>query len=211
MLPNRIGGADMAYLFHVLDFPDNSRMTGVWNNTWADAPSGEEYASGHFVRLGPDQHVDVESDFLGSHLPFQVGGFGGAFPDGHPWLFVLQKAPADVAERGRTLRASLDTALTYNLEARVTREFLWSRTDLLDIYREQEISVAAVRRWPVADLLRGLLAECAGDNHDITLDDIVDCYPDCISPDVPHACEADVFTDIFAQWARQTLGDRGGW
>lgn len=53
---------------------------------------GEEIASGHFIHLGDDQHVDVETDFLSSHLPFNVAGFGGVFPDGKPWMFVMQKA-----------------------------------------------------------------------------------------------------------------------
>ena len=63
----------MGFLFEVLDFPEGSRMTDLWNNTWAEPAMGEEIASGHFIHLGDDQHVDVETDFLSSHLPFQRG------------------------------------------------------------------------------------------------------------------------------------------
>ena len=108
----------MAHLFEVLGFPDGSRMTNVWNNTWADEARGDEVASGHFVELGADQDVGVESDFLSSHLPFNVAGLGGLFPDGKPWMFVMQKASAagtpgllgEVDPHG-VLRGSLDRAL----------------------------------------------------------------------------------------------------
>ncbi|MGC0366242.1 hypothetical protein ABH922_004226 [Rhodococcus sp. 27YEA15] len=196
----------VGHLFDVLDFPDGSRMTDLWNNTWADAPAGEEIASGHFIHLGDDQHVDVETDFLGSHLPFQIAGLGGVFPDGNPWMFIMQKAPADLAVRLRgendphsMLRSSLDRALSFNADALVAEELSWRQADLVVIYEDEGIPAESVEYWPVADLLRGLLAQCAG----AELSDIVTGYPECAYPDTAHECELDVFTDVFANWVRR--------
>ncbi len=100
-------------------------------------------------------------------MPFWVAGFGGVFPDGQPWLFVLQKAPADVAVRllgiddpAWPLRDSLFRALRFNDGAVITDEYVWSRWDLLRIYEWKGIDPDAVIDWPVADLLLGLLTEC---------------------------------------------------
>ncbi|MDI9916578.1 hypothetical protein [Rhodococcus sp. IEGM 1379] len=193
----------MGFLFELLDFPDGSRMTDLWNNSWADEATGEEIASGHFIHLGDDQHVDVETDFLSSHLPFHVAGFGGAFPDGKPWMFVMQKAPADIAIllRGQEdphamLREALDRAMEFNPDAIVAEELSWHHSDLLSVYEDEGVPAATVEEWSVADLLRGLLGQCCG--ADLT--DIVVGFPDCAYPDTAHVCEGDVFDDIFAGW-----------
>ncbi|MER2083030.1 MULTISPECIES: hypothetical protein [Rhodococcus] len=193
----------MGFLFEVLDFPDGSRMTDLWNNTWAEPATGEEIASGHFIHLGDDQHVDVETDFLSSHLPFNVAGFGGVFPDGKPWMFAMQKAPADLATRLRgeddphsLLRGSLDRAMSFNPDALVAEELSWRHDDLLKVYEEEGIPAVSVAGWSAADLLRGLLAQCCN----VELAAVVAGYPECAYPQSVHACEADVFADVFAGW-----------
>lgn len=193
----------MGFLFEVLDFPDGSRMTDLWNNTWAEPATGEEIASGHFIHLGDDQHVDVETDFLSSHLPFNVAGFGGVFPDGKPWMFVMQKAPADLATRLRgeddphsLLRGSLDRAMSFNPDALVAEELSWRHDDLVKVYEEEGIPAASIAGWSAADLLRGLLAQCC--NAELAA--VVAGYPECAYPESTHACEADVFSDVFAGW-----------
>ncbi|MGX7731636.1 hypothetical protein ACWPOB_20560 [Rhodococcus sp. 2H158] len=134
----------MAYLFDALEFPDASRMTDLWNNTWADEAVGAEIATGHLVELGVDQHVDVESDFLNSHMPFHVAGFGGLYPDGRPWMFTMQTAPADLAVRllggadpHRILGDSLTRALDFNPEARLVDALAWTRHDLVEVYADE--------------------------------------------------------------------------
>ncbi|OOL30791.1 hypothetical protein GQ85_17625 [Rhodococcus rhodochrous] len=196
----------MAYFFDALEFPDASRMTDLWNNTWADEAVGAEIATGHLVELGVDQHVDVESDFLNSHMPFHVAGFGGLYPDGRPWMFTMQTAPADLAVRllggadpHRILGDSLTRALDFNPEARLVDALAWTRRDLVEVYAEEGIGPGAVDRWSVADLLRGLLAQCTS----VPLADIVSGYPGCAFPDVAHACAADVFGDAYAAWGRR--------
>lgn len=193
----------MGALFEFLDFPDGSRMTDLWNNTWTDEAQGEEIASGHFIHLGPDQHVDVETDFLSSHLPFHVAGLGGLFPDGKPWIFIMQKAPADIAIllRGQEdphamLREALDRALEFNPEAIVAEELSWHHHDLIGVYEDEGIPAGSVEDWPVADLLRGLLAQCCRAD----LSEVVAGFPDCAFPDIAHECEDNVFSDIFARW-----------
>ncbi|MFC9788060.1 hypothetical protein [Rhodococcus sp. NPDC127528] len=207
----------MGYLFDVIGFPELSRMTDLWDNAWTDPPTGHEIATGHFVRLGAAQHVSVEADFLASHLPFHVGGFGGVFPDHAPWVVLLQKAPADAAMRllaradpFQVLRDSLDRALGFNREASVIDELLWSHDDLIGVYAEElagyedeKVSADAVAGWPVVDLLRGLLADCSS----TPLTDIVLGYPGCAYPDSRHPCEANVFRDVYAQWSRRTHPD----
>lgn len=205
----------MAHLFEVLEFPDGSRMTNVWNNTWADEARGDEVASGHFIELGAEQDVGVESDFLSSHLPFTVAGLGGLYPDGKPWMFVMQKASAggtpgllgEVDPHGvrcavdphGVLGDSLDRALAFNPEAVAVRELCWSRSDLVAVYEREGVAAGSVGRWSVADLLRGLLAQCSG----VPLADLVAGYPDCAYGGALHPCESDVFGDVFAAWARR--------
>jgi hypothetical protein len=195
----------MTYLFTTVHFPPGSRMTGIWNNRAVDAPLGDEIASGHFIRLPDDQHVEVESDFLTSHMPFWVAGFGGVFPNGEPWLFVLQKAPMESAARlvGQSdpawpLRDSLDRALRFNHGAAVMGERLWSRPDLLAIYDDEGIDPDAIADWPLSDLLLGLLTQCCYAD----LGAVVDGYRNgCAFPEEEHDCRADVFTDVFARWS----------
>ena len=193
----------VGFLFELLDFPEGSRMTDLWNNSWTDEAVGEEIATGHFIHLGDDQHVDVETDFLSSHLPFHVAGFGGVFPDGKPWMFIMQKAPADIAIllRGQDdphamLREALDRAMEFNPAAIVAEELSWHQSDLVSVYENEGLPGPLGQEWSIADLLRGLLAQCCGAD----LADVVAGFPDCAFPHTEHRCEGDVFSDIFARW-----------
>lgn len=194
----------MTYFYDILEFPESSRLTGIWDNRSADAPVGGEIASGHFIRLPDDQHVELEGDFLTAHMPFWVAGFGGVFPDGRPWLFVLQTAPADAAatlmgsdDPFWVLRDSLFRALRFNDGAAVTEEFLWTHDDLLQVYRWIGVPDGAVEHWPVIDLLRGLMTECCY----ASLSDVVDGYAiGCAFPGIEHDCTRNALTDVFARW-----------
>lgn len=72
----------MALLFTSVEFPAMSRMTGVWTNSTHDPDAGDGVTLAQLIVFPADQDPVVESDFLCSHLPFQIGGFHGAFPDG---------------------------------------------------------------------------------------------------------------------------------
>jgi len=77
---------------------------------------------------------------------------------------------------------------------------------LIQAYWERGVEPDAVSDWPVAALLGGLLAECCN----VLLTDIVDGYPTkCAFPGVEHACEADVFKDVFARWAARQIPPPG--
>lgn len=194
----------MTYLFNAVSFPESSRLTGIWNNRDAAPSTDDEIATGHFIALPEDQHLDVEADFLTAHIPYWVASLGGAFADGQPWLFVLQKAPADASRRlvgaadpAWVLRDSLYRALRFNDGAQLRQEFVWSHADLLDVYEWVGVDPDAVAGWSVAELLRGLLTECC--HADLV--DVVDASPSgCAFPDVEHDCAGDAFTDVFARW-----------
>ncbi len=194
----------MAYLFGVLDFLADGRLTGVWNYTRADPPAGEEVGSGHFVWLPSEQHADVESDFLSSHMPLHVGGLSGVDAEGDPWLFILQKCPVNSGLRlpssddpFQPLQQALGRALQFNPDATVGLELLWTHTDLVDVYASRMVPPQQVQTWTVADLQRGLLAECCN----IDLSEIVRRYPGCAFPHEEHDCAGDVFTDVFSAWS----------
>lgn len=205
------GLVTMAYFYDELAFLEGCRRTALWVGPPSAARLGQEVVSGHLVALPEDQHVAVESDFLMSHLPFHVGGFGGVCDDGLPWLFVLQIGPAQ-PQSVRTpgdescgdlhvaLRRSLDRALALNPQARVTAELLWDRDRLLSIYDERGAERSLASLWDTADLLKGLLAECC----DTPLPVIVAGHAGgCAFPGTAHACEADVFADVFVHRAGQ--------
>ncbi len=48
----------------------------------------EEVAIGHLISFPDNQDAGLESDFLSSQMPFNVGGFSGLYPDGSPWMFI---------------------------------------------------------------------------------------------------------------------------
>ncbi len=190
----------MAYLFSAIGFPEGSRLTHVWNNTWADGQQGVEVASGYLVNLPADQHGELEADFLASHLPFHVGGVGGRYPNGDCWFFVMCKVPAQMSSLAFAqedpfwvLRDSLDRALAYNPHATVGATMEWTAQELREVYAAAGSGAAA---WPIADLLRGLLAECCN----VPLGDIAAGYPLCAFPHKKHTCQNEVFNDAFVAW-----------
>lgn len=189
----------MAYLFDRLDVI-GSEFVELWNNTWADQGQAPEVATCHLIDLPAHQHGELESDFLGSHLPFQIGGFSGRYPNGDPWLCVLQVAPAGLAAEHLNsadphwvLRRSLERALAFNPEASLAEEIAWTGEDLLQVYADNGSPTRLIETWPLADLLRGLLGECCG----VTLARIATLYPGCPFPGIDHSCEGDTFTDIY--------------
>jgi hypothetical protein len=195
----------MTYLYNVLPFPAGSRLTGIWSNRDVDPSVADGIASGHLILLPDDQHAEVEGDFLTSHMPFWVAALGGALPDGQPWLFIVQKAPADVSfglvgadDPAWVLRDSLFRALRFNDGAWLGEELIWSRDDILDVYRWEGIDPESLDSWSMASLLRGLLAECCY----VDLGDVVNGLESgCAFPDIEHDCTGDVFSDVFARWA----------
>ncbi len=194
----------MTHFYNRLPFPPDSRMTGIWSNSWVDEPVGDEVAIGHLINFPDNQDAGLESDFLSSHMPFNVGGFSGVYPDGSPWMFILQKAPADVSKRLMReedphwlMRDSLQRALRFNHEARIVDELTWTRGKLEFAYALEGIDTDDIADWTMADLIRGLLTECCY----VELSDIVDRHAaGCAFPDIEHDCAGDVFTDVFARW-----------
>ena len=198
----------MACLYDELAVLEGCRRTALWVGPPPPACLEEEVVSGHLIALPEDQHVAVESDFLMSHLSFHVGGFGGVCDDGASWLFMLQIGPAEHVSAAvgtaasvdghGLLRRSLDRALSLNPQARVTAELLWERTSLLAVYEQRGAARAVVAGWSTAELLTGLLAECCN----VSLPGIVDGHArGCAFPGEAHACEADVFADVFVHRA----------
>ena len=199
----------MTYLFNTLPFPDGSRMTNIWKASWVDDPKDANLVIGHLIRLPDGQHADVEADFLTSHLPLQAGGIAGVFIDDNPWLFVLQIVPADASaflagddDPLWPARDALDRALSFNPGAEMTVELRWSRHGLIEAYEDAGVAAQRVRDWPVAALLGGLLAECCY----LPLSAIVDGYrTGCAFSGIDHACELDVFNDVFARWQARLI------
>ncbi len=194
----------MTHFYNRLPFPPDSRMTGIWSNSWVDESIGDEVAIGHLISFPDNQDAGLESDFLSSHMPFNVGGFSGVYPDGNPWMFVLQKAPADVSGRLMReedphwlMRDSLQRALRFNHEATIVDELTWTRGKLEFAYHLEGIDTDDIADWTIADLIRGLLTECCY----VELSDIVDRHSaGCAFPNIEHDCAGDVFTDVFARW-----------
>ncbi len=194
----------MTHFYNRLLFPPDSRMTGIWSNSWVDDPMGDEVAIGHLISFPDNQDAGLESDFLSSHMPFNVGGFSGLYPDGSPWMFILQKAPADVSKRLMReedphwlMRDSLQRAVRFNHEARIVDELTWTRGQLEFAYALEGIKSDDIADWTMADLIRGLLTECCY----VELTDIVERHAaGCAFPGIEHDCAGDVFTDVFFRW-----------
>lgn len=199
----------MALLFNVIAFPELSRMTGLWTNSTHDPDAGNEVSVAQLVVFAPDQDPVVESDFLCSHLPFQVGGFHGVFADGQGWMVVLQKAPAAASvalmgamEPHEVLFDSTDRAVRFNDRAEIRDSVWWTRADLVDHYDGVDANIDAVADWSIAELLWGLLAECSG----VPLTDVVAGYDGgCAFPRRDHDCQGDTFRDVFALWTTGAL------
>lgn len=197
----------MACLWDELDFLEGGRLTSL--SIMNQRPGSDELdvqmvILGQFVRLLPGQHVDVEEDFLGSHLPYRRAIVGGLDVDDQPWLFVFQAVPPAVihqawgseADPFEVLRKAVANALVYNSGAQVELEIVWTRNDLLDVYADR-VADAAIEQWSTSDLLRGLVAEICN----VELADITAGYPSCAFPTRTHACQHDVFDDVFTAWA----------
>lgn len=192
----------MPYFFDALNFLSSGRLFTIWYTADRLWPAEEELVFlGQFVRLPANQLLDIESDFLTSHLPYRRAGFGGRDRVDDPWLFVVQAAPASGPHGNpmTAMKAAMDAALVYNAGAFVSHDFRWDRAALLDIYADRGVEAAQVEHWTTLDLLRGLLAEVAGPS----LDTLVAGYPDCAFPGTVHACQENVFDDAITAWTQQ--------
>lgn len=193
----------MGYFFDTFHFEPGSRMTGMWQAGAHLDVGAELVATAGLVQFGRDQHDELEADFLGAHLPFHFGGFHGVGPDGHPWAMMLQIAPASAAALVGSdtqfwpMLDGLDRALHYNWEASLLFDRGFTRADLMVIYAQQDVEVAAIEDWSVPDLMLGLLAECCY----VPLPQIVaGRITQCAFPDYSHECQYDVFNDVFSVW-----------
>lgn len=200
----------MAILFNLAPLAEGSRLTHVWDNRRISQERTGQTVSAHFVRLPQDQHADIESDFVSSHLPFSLGGAAGVLPDGEPWLLVLQQAaafsgaPLSMSEEMGILHHALWRAMSFNPGAETGRGMAWRREDLA-AYRDRGVELTSLELWTVGDLVTGLLAECCGS----ALVSLADRFiSGCAFPSETHACQHDVFLDIFARWQQgQSVAD----
>ncbi|MDO8306844.1 MAG: hypothetical protein Q7V58_00610 [Actinomycetota bacterium] len=200
----------MRYYFDRLPFPADSRLTGIWAGRRVTQALEGVVVTGHLIRLPGYQDGEIESDFLSSHLHLSAGGFHGLYPDGTPWVFLIQIAPeglgslVGIDDPHWAPRDSLQRALRFNHEAEVVDEDLLDRERLLAVYAWAGVGPDDVALWPVSDLVKGLMAECCY----VDLDDVVAGYAaGCAFPGVEHDCQADVFSDVFAAWAQGRLAD----
>ena len=182
----------MAFLFGAVPAVVDSRMTSVWHSRTDGRDRSGDWAMAHFIKLPGDQRVDIEGDFLSSHLPFSLGGVGGVFPNGEPWLLVLQQSallPATGsahAEELEVLEVSMSRALRGNPGAGADEGISWHGTDLLREYAARGADAEIVRKWSTTELLIGLLANCCGP----TLADLATRYAaGCAFPGEPHVCQ----------------------
>lgn len=201
----------MALLFTDFDFPDMSRMTGIWINKTHDPDVGNEVALAQMIILSADQDPAVESDFLCSHLPFHIGGFHGVFADGQAWLVIIQKASAALSKHMVSatdphwiLVDGISRVLRYNAGAEAEQWATWDRDSLETYYAQQGVEVAVIASWSIAELLWGLLAECCN----APLLAVVQGYKTgCAFPNREHNCQADVFNDVFSLWTTLALAE----
>lgn len=193
----------MSFLFELVQFPEGSRLTHVWDNRRVEQSRTGRTVSAHFVRLPNDQHADIESDFVSSHLPFSLGGIAGVHPDGAPWLLVLQQAagfadsPLSFSEEMGILDHAVWRAMSFNPGAETGRGLGWRRGELLAAYQDRGVDPTSLELWTTADLVTGLLAECCGSELMALADGFVS---GCAFPSEGHACQHDVFLDAFARW-----------
>lgn len=204
----------MAMLYKEFWFEPGSRLTGIQTGADRVDDSGELLVLASQIQLGSSQDGSVETDFLQSHLPFRCGAFHGVGPDGHPWVVILQVAPASAAGLVGSpdplwpMCNALDRALGYNPQTHAQSHNAWTRDDLLDFYAMQGMDPAVLDDWSVPDLVRGLLAECCY----LPLAQIVaGRVVQCAFPDVDHDCEHNVFRDVFAMWAAGRLTPVDDW
>ncbi len=181
-------------------------MTHVWDSRRVESERAGPTVSVHVVHLPPDQGADVESDFLSSHLPFALGGVAGVHPDGSAWILVLQQTARaqdpemSFGEELGILDRAVWRAIAFNPGARVAHVTGWRRPDLERVYERAGVMASSLELWTLADLVAGLLAECCGaDLASLT----VEFVPGCAFPGLAHACQHDVFLDVFSQWQQR--------
>ena len=201
----------MALLFNAIEFPDMSRMTGIWVNKTHDPDAGDEVVMAQMIVLPSDQDPVVESGFLCAHIPFHIACFHGVFADGQGWMVVLQKASAALSQQmvGATdphwvLVDGISRALRFNAGAEADQGATWDRDVLEAYYEEQGASLEEIAGWSVSELVWGLLVECCN----VPLLTAVTGYEaGCAYPDREHICQGDVFSDVFSLWtARPRVG-----
>lgn len=189
----------MPYLFDVLPLPSGCRFTGLSHSSSSPHDRSGDVVHGAFIALPSDQHGELEADFLTSHLPFSLGTVIGLFPDGSPWLLLLQQASAAIGgqEQQRLgLEASLTRALEFNPGAVVEDSRSWARADLEAVYAGRGV-IAGLHTWSTVDLVLGLVAECCG----VQLRTMVERQAaGCAIPGLAHACQLEVLEDVFVAW-----------
>jgi len=222
--PGAIGSSPL--LHSMFPLPEGSRMTGVWTkNPLADDPM--DIVLFAFVDLGEDQDPATESDFLTSHLPNCIGGFYGVYPGGEPWLVVILKGAMNlvhefeadiVAEGEMALVDGLMRAMHFNYDAGLAYaehggpgilrgqgaggDCFWSLTDLHLAYRMRGVPDEPIAEWTATQLVWGLLAETCN----MPLTQVAAGHAGgCAFPNDEHACEHDVFGDVFVAWTEGTL------
>lgn len=194
----------MSFLANSLPFEPETRMTYVWTKSREEDDGGDACVTVHMILIGDDQDCDVESTLLARFLPFHTGGFSGFDQNGTPWLVVIQHAPFDdSSELARregpfwALQNSLERALQHNPSARVMVENCYTRDELLNQYGVEGLPTGRAHAWSTAELIYGLIAEIC----DVPLGAVVKGYSiQCAFPNIEHACENDVFRDVFAHW-----------
>jgi hypothetical protein len=126
-------------------------------------------------------------------------------------LLVLQQAaavpdlPLSLSEEMSILDKSLWRAVSFNPGAETALGRGWRREELLAVYQERDVAVVSLELWTTADLVAGLLAECCGSALISLADGFVS---GCALPTEAHACQHDVFLDVFARWQQgQSVAD----
>jgi len=201
----------MGYFFDTFGFEAGSRLTGVFTAGANLDTTHELVATASLVQLGRLQHDVVESDFLGAHLPFHVGGFHGMGPDGWPWTVMLQLAPVSAAtlvdaDPFWPMDDGLSRALALNAEATLIEHLALDRDAVFDIYLDGGVDASSIDEWDLPELMLGLLAECCY----VPLQQIVvGRITQCAFPHADHDCQHDVFGDVFAMWASGQLSPEG--
>ena len=202
----------MTFIYDRFWFDPGSRLTGVWLWPWqGDADHDDLVALVSQVYLGDGQDGDLEADFLCSHLPWAFGGIHGVGPEGDAWLIVIQIVPAAACEvAGRDdswwpVEDGLERALSHNPDATSGSRHILTRQLLTRAYVGARVDHEDIADWTTAELITGILAECAY----VSLREIVaGKVTGCAFPDAFHECEHDVFRDVLAAWARGLLADR---
>ena len=198
----------MSVLAETFFHQEGSRITGVWSESLPALTGSGNMAGFYFIDIPSDQHVELESTFIGAFLPFNVGGIYGNNPDGGQWIVFALVGPfyesfySDIGSRPLdNFLESLDRALSFNAKAEDRADRVYRHEDLIEHYTSQGIDAASVD-WPTYELVNGLLAEMCG----ASLQQIVSGYKQkCAFPGVDHDCRLNVFLDVFADWEQKLL------